>query len=487
MKVLLIHPPETNPIKFFGSPFYSLPGKKQHPLSLLYISTYIEKQLGVDVKVLDFPQFISEEKYEKITREVVREFQPQIVGISLYTLSIYDSYNLAKKIKSEAKNIFVVMGGIHTSFYPDEIITRDFIDAIVIGEGEKTFCDLVEKFGTKEMYGIKGLWIKDKRGEIYKNGSSDIIYDLDSLPIPKRKHLYFYSKHSNIFSGGKEAILIASRGCPYSCSYCQLSRRKYRLRSPKNIVDEIEGLVDMGYDFMSFADDSMNVNIEHTKELCREIIRRKLNIQWSFRGVAKTIDEESIRLMSESGCKMIFMGAETGKEETLKKLKRSIMPEDVKRAVSLAKKYKIKTSLYFIIGFPGEKVEDINETINFCISVRPNYAQANILIPTPGSELYFNATKNGFKDWCKEFTKNPQKNFEFPIWETSLTKQELLYLQRKFYRKFYISFGFLKEVIDKIILTLKRREKPNIQSILRIFSFGIKFISWVIFGKNPKV
>ncbi|MCX7733574.1 MAG: B12-binding domain-containing radical SAM protein [bacterium] len=501
MRVLLIHPPDTNSIRYFGSPFYSLAGKKQHPLSLLYIATYLRLKSGIDVRVLDFPEGVSDSDYLKATREVVQSFRPDIVGITLYTLSLYDSYQIAKLVKSENRDVFVVAGGIHSSLYPYEILSQDFIDALIVGESEIAFHNLVENFRTDKMFQIKGLWIK-KDGQIYSNGNSDIILDLDSIPFPDRS-LVLNSFYSNLYAGANEVITIASRGCPYSCSYCQLARRNYRIRSPKNIVDEIEYLVDMGYNFISFADDTMNVNINHTKDLCREIIKRNLKINWSFRGVAKTLDEESVELMKESGCKIMFLGAESGSDNVLRSLKRAVKTDDVRRAVFLARRYGIKVALYFVIGFPNETERDIQDTIDFCISVKPNYAQANIFVPTPGSELYSLLVRSGFKDWCKDFTLSPKKDFEFPFFEKNFSKKKLQKLQRKFYRKFYLRPTFLlSEIFSRIFLIGRNlfavRAKRNGAVIGRnsivsmnfsvvsgFIKFAFQFVLWIILGKNP--
>ncbi len=475
IKVLLINNPTTNQIRegVAGFPLEYI--KKHHPIGLMYVGTFVKYHSEADVKIMDFGPEIIEEKYKSQVKEVLRDFKPDIVGINSFSWTLYDGYEIAKTVKSENNRIPIVFGGIHTSLYPEEMIKQDFIDFLVLGEGEETFLEFLSKFGTQDMYYVNGLISKKKNGipEIIVNPKRQEIITLDKIPFPDRNLLLNKDIYKNLLLPNMcETVMLTSRGCPYSCAYCQVEGKKYRARSPRNVVDEMEYVSDLGYNFVDFFDDSMNMKKERIKEMCREIVKRGLHkkLKWKFRGVANLIDEEMVSLMKEAGCEIIYIGIESGNDMILKSVNRVINTKDCRKAVELAKKYRMKVLGYFIIGFPDETEDNIEETINFALTLPLDYIQVRICTPTPGTRLYLQAVNdtNFGGDWFKEYTKKPWKNCSFRFYETKVNINRLRKLQKLFYRKFYIRPRFfLQNILNGGL---------NLLAIRR----GLKFFWWCL-------
>lgn len=351
------------------------------------------------------------------------------------------------------------------------MINQGFIDFLVVGEGEETFADFLSKFGTDQMYYVKGMISKKKNGkyaDIITNPPRELIQELDKIPFPDRNLLLDKSVYRNLITpNANQTIMISSRGCPYSCAYCQVSGKKHRIRTPQNVVDEMEFVSDQGYNYVDFFDDTMNIRKERVKEICREIIRRGLQkkLRWKFRGVANLIDEEMVYLMKDSGCDMVYIGIESGSDRVLKSVNRVITTEHCRKAVELMKRYGIKVSGYFMIGFPGESEEEINQTIEFALSLPLDYIQVGIYIPIPNTRLYNEALDEIGGDWFREYTKNPWKNCKFRLHITKVSEQRLIKLQKLFYRRFYMRPSFILRRI---------REGYNGLS----FRVGLKFFLW---------
>lgn len=485
LRILLVDSPDTNIIKGSCPPGEPTVSKADHPLGLLYVGTNVQKTIGqseVDIKILGFCP--GEKRYLEITREMMREFKPDIVGLTSYTFTIYDTYQIARLVKSENPNVFVIFGGINTSFYPEEMIRQPFIDAIAIGDGEKTFSDFVKNFGTPEMYSIRGIWIK-KNGDIIKNPTRQPISNLDDLPFPDRNLLIFQDiyQESYIFSdynfNYRKTELLSSRGCPYSCEYCQSFGKKYRTRTPKNVVDEMEYLLSEGYNFFQFWDETFNVQKERSKEIFREIIRRNLQkkIRYRVRIAGNLVDEEMIRLMKESGCQMIYVGIESASNETIRTVGRKIEVEKCIETVYLAKKYGIGVLGYFIIGFPGETEKDIQKTIKLILKLPLDFMETTILTPLPNTPLYLKAISEGkMDDWYRRYTLKPWKNAWYKYYETTIPAKRLYEIQKKIYFKFYFRPSYILKIASRSL---------NKRSFTIRAKTGLKLLSWILSEDQP--
>jgi len=411
MKILLIKPPLTLPKDFKGiARFFPAIG-------LGYIAASIEKN-GYDVKILDAGiekwNKINEREdtikylgmsWKDITRKIKQE-NPDIVGISVLTVEAVNASFIAKAVKNANKNIKVVVGGPHVCVRPKQTISDPNIDFIVIGEGEITTVELIKALDkNKTLKNIKGIWYKEN-GKIIKNEPRPLIQNLDMLPFPSwhLMNMEKYFKATKYFQGSRSIpergfSMITSRGCPFACVFCSIRLsmgRKFRARSPKNVVDEIEQLVKR-YDvrYIGFEDDNLTFDRKRIKKICDLIIKKGLNkkIIWGTpNGVrADTLDENLLKKMKEAGCREITVSPESGSQWVVNKIiGKNLDLKTVEDAVIFCKKIGIECGCFFVIGLPGETIEQIEETVKFANKMRALGATpfCSIAWPYYGTKLY---------------------------------------------------------------------------------------------------
>ncbi|MFC1668660.1 B12-binding domain-containing radical SAM protein, partial [Chlamydiota bacterium] len=417
MKVLLINPPSENEIIGNNPQIIEEERGFNPPLGLLYIAAYLEKWSDHEVVVIDAQ--VENLSYENLAFKV-KEINPDVVGITAMTLTLVDVLETVNCIKYFDKNITVVLGGPHVHLFPEETISFENVDFLVLGEGEKTFKELLENISCKEkLKKVKGLVFKD-HGQNINTGFPELIYDLDEIPFPAR-HLVPYKKYNSLLAQGSVATTIfTSRGCPFNCSFCARPHlgNMFRAQSYTRVVDEIENCINMGIKDFLFYDDTFTIDKKRVINICKEIIKRKLDIRWDIRARVDTITEEMLKCLKEANCQGIHYGVEAGTEEMLKVLKKGITLKKVDEIFTLTRKYNIPILAYFMIGNPGETLEDMHETFTVMKKLRPDYVHITILTPFPGTEIYNHALEKGIyqEDYWREFSRNPQSNFEPPYW-----------------------------------------------------------------------
>lgn len=456
MNVLLINPPAR---------CISMEPIIVPPLGLLYLAAMCEKE-SINVSVLDaFALRMTWEKFEK----ELRSLQPDIIGISSMT-PVIDVYEKAAQIARKYCK-YIIMGGPHISAYRSRIfIDIPEVDYGLAGEAEQTFISLIEclqQNNFKAISKIPGIISRD-----YCNPSAPTIKDVDSLPFPARhltpikKYTYSLSKYQPVFT------MMTSRGCPYQCIFCDktVSGSKYRPRSPENVIAEIEHLVSNYYaKSIIIYDDLFTIDKKRTIEICKQIINKKIKIEWKCEGRVDRIDDEMLEWMKKAGCSTIAYGVESGNIESLKFLKKNFTPQQIQNAFKLTKKYKIKTLAYFILGIPNESYKKALKSINFAININPDYIQFSLLSPTYGTELYKLAQK---ESWYSQIdAKDPlgkdkkRSVLITPEW----TEEKLRKIIKIAYLKFYFRFSY---IFSKILqISSYKNFLNNIKQALHLLSF----------------
>jgi anaerobic magnesium-protoporphyrin IX monomethyl ester cyclase len=358
------------------------------PLGLAYIASCLLGN-GHDVKVYDPPP------YERFSVEkALRDFKADMIGISCMTPSFPNALKVAEKIKSLTPAP-IVFGGIHPTAMPLETVSNDCVDYVVFGEGEMTMLELLDVVaGKKDAADVPGIAFK-KGGKAFKNQPRGLIEDLDCLPFPAR-HLFprwYFKRYMGIRGLWlKSTNMTASRGCPFSCTYCSskvMFGQRVRFRSAKNIVDEIEHLITKyEIEAISFSDDTFTVNKGRVMDICAEIKRRHLRFKWRIQARADCIDDEMIVALKDAGCVQFDVGVESGSEKVLRTLKKDIVPDQVRKAFRLYRKHNVRTCATFMIGSPGETMEDIKKTIKLATDIGADYTQFFITTPYPGTPMY---------------------------------------------------------------------------------------------------
>jgi len=403
MKILLINPPTT-----LRGHDHTEPGAFP-PLGLAYVAAVLERD-NYDVRILDALALgISNVQKsngatrfgisENDIRRYLRGYDPDIVGIQcMYTAYAQDAHDVARLVKDANPNTPVVMGGAHASVAPDEVLKDKNVDLTVKGEGETTFLELVRCLERRnDISRVQGT-ITRKDDKIITNPPRAYIQDLDSLPFPARHllpmDLYLSQSSKNPYNmRHPHAEMITSRGCRASCIFCSIHSiwgHTWRARSPTNVVDEIELLVDKyNVGEIHFVDDNISLDRKRMIEICEEIKKRKIDIKWTTpNGIAiYTLDEKVLEKMRQSGCYRLTFGIESGCYETQRFIGKRINLDRARALVRHANNIGIWTIATFIIGFPYESKDSITDTINFAINSDLDFAVFYLPIPFPGTRL----------------------------------------------------------------------------------------------------
>ncbi|GAB4544342.1 MAG: radical SAM protein [Thermodesulfovibrionia bacterium] len=460
MRVLLINPPRENEIIGNNPPIIEEERGHNPPLGLLYIASYLKQYTNHDVSIIDSQ--VEGLDYQSLSSRIAT-IKPDVVGITAMTMTMVDVMKTVEIVKGIGKGIRVVLGGPHVHLFPEETVNLNGVDFLVLGEGEETFKELLEYIDDKSrLRKVPGIVFRTDDG-IINTGNRPAIKDLDRLPFPDR-HLLPYKRYTSLLSKGNIATTIfTSRGCPFKCSFCDRPHlgKVFRARSAINVVDEIEECYNMGIKDLLFYDDTFTVNRKRVIDICNEIIRRGLDINWDIRARVDTVDEEVLRHLRDAGCQGIHYGVEAGTERILDVLNKGIKIEDVKRVFDLTRRYNIQILAYFMIGNPSETKDDIQRTFRVMKALNPDYVHITIFTPFPGTRLYLDGLKSGMikRDYWREFAKNPRPDFIPPHWDEMFTREELQELLVEGYKDFYIRPSYILKRFFKIrsLHELKRK------------------------------
>jgi anaerobic magnesium-protoporphyrin IX monomethyl ester cyclase len=365
-------------------------GRAIRPPDWLLYATSVMLQAGLDAEFYDF---IAYNWGKEKLRQLIREKKPDFVVLDSTTPSIYSDIGCAKICKEES-SAKVVMVGTHATALPEETLklSEGAIDLIALGEFDYTIRDIVQKWpALEEVPGICYL----QGGRARFTSQRPLIEDLDSLPFPAGK----YVDIMRYFDAGRlypHIDIIGGRGCPYRCIFCQWPQlmfgHRYRFRSAKNIVDEIEHDLKLypllKYGEFFFEDDTFTVNTERAFAICEEIARRNLTIRWSINARPDICDPRLFKEMKARGCRELLVGFESGDQGILDTIKKGLKLEDAKAFVKVAREAGLSVHGCFVIGLPGETKETALRTIDFALNLGVSTLQFSAAVPLPGSEYF---------------------------------------------------------------------------------------------------
>jgi radical SAM superfamily enzyme YgiQ (UPF0313 family) len=363
-----------------------------------------------------FEQALSDDNHpvwQEIRRFII-SFQPDVVGITALSTTYSSSLKVARIVKSINPNVKILFGGVHPNICFDQVIPEPDIDYIILGEGEYSVVELIEALYQKkiDLSLIDGLAWKSESNVIVNNKRARID-DLDSLPFVNRELMINWQK----LSLHSLSTMIASRGCPYHCTFCSnvsLWGRKVKYRSVANIIEELM-LLREKYHIHSFSfwDDTFTSNKALTKELCNALVSDKLNknLIWECYTRVNVIDEELLHVLKNAGCYAVYVGVESGSQRILNIIKKQITKEQVRSAAKLIKDIGLYFGTFFMVGNPYETEDDIKQTISFIEELDPDYVNLCTFMPYPGTELFDQTVDLGLFDkdinW-KDLTKYSQ-------------------------------------------------------------------------------
>jgi len=367
-------------------------------LGLGYLASYLLKYSNnVEVKIHDAA--VSENVYNEVSA-----YNPDIIGVTCLTPEFIFLEDFALKNKKDL-NKPIIVGGSHYSLMPK---LDDYLDIIVIGEGEQTFFELIENFDGctfNNKNKINGIMFKNNFGCTVQTPKRQLIYDLDTIPPPARGlfDMNFYGAAIKSDTGiiARETHMMSSRGCPFLCTYCSSSvfwENKIRFHSPEYVVNEIEELVGV-YNINSilFFDDLFTINKKRLHKIAELVEERGLNNETTFGCFSRTntLDKETVDYLKKLNVISVVFGFETGSSKMLNYLKKNTTTiEDSKRSIKLCKDNNIKVAGFFMAGSPFESKEDLEQTINFIESENIDTGWLSLSLPFPKTDFWDYAISN---------------------------------------------------------------------------------------------
>ena len=427
MKILLIYP-------YCLEERINAEDAKVVPMGVFNVAAVLVEQ-GHDVQVLNWHHL--RDKPDAV-RKALKDGRPDVVGLSILHANRWGGIEIARIAKKIDPGIRIVFGGIGASLLWEHFMKHfPEIDFVVIGEGERTFANLVtclEKEDNDHFENIRGIaWRRGKK--IVRNAKARLIDDLDSLPDPAGQ---FDFQH-----------LSLTRGCPGNCTFCgspEFWERKVRFHSAGNFVDRLERLYRRGTGFFYFSDDTFTLRKKLVLDVCREIIRRKIPITWTAISRVDTVDDETLLWMRKAGCIQISYGVESADSKIRGLLNKRIDTAQIHRAFELTTRYGIMTRAYFIYGCPGESWETIEKNTEMIRDIKPLGAIFYILDLFPGTKLYQDyLARTGETD---DIWLNRIEDIMYFETDPNLSREQILAFGKKLRTFFYENLPRFVEDLD---------------------------------------
>lgn len=384
--------------------------------------------------------------------EAVEKGKPDLIGFSCMSGMHPWALAVAKELK-EKYGVKTIFGGPHPTFFP-QMIDNPAVDIVCQGEGEYPLLDLMNAIDAKgSITQIQNLWVKED-GKVFRNQMRDLVNDLDTFPTADRTIYYKYP----FLRDNPSKMFIASRGCPYSCSFCHNAtlqvmykdKGKYvRLRSPEKVVKEIKEIKEKyGMKIVKFMDDTFTLNKKWVNEFL-DLFKKEVGLPFFCRVRIGHSDEEIIAKLKEAGCHSVFFGLETGIDSLRKEvLNKDFTNEQVIALAKLLKKYKLKFLTYNMVGIPGETTEQALETVRLNARIRTDYPWCSIFSPYPGTKIAQLVIEKGLVD--KDFNA---ESFSTSYHGATYLKQdnsnEMINIHDLF--AYGVTFPFLIPVIARLI------------------------------------
>ena len=469
------------------------------PLGVSYLAAVIRNE--VEVQIMDAVAESSyEEKMDPVftwfgsplseIRARIEQFRPDLVGISCIFSSVFPVIReVCQEVKKIDPGIWTIIGGSYPTFLAADCLNEPSLDLIALGEGEMTLLSVIRHLREgRPLSEIDGLARKEN-GKVVITPKTRWIEDLDSIPFPARELLpmKLYPRvgvpHSLSMTSRNYATMITSRGCPARCIFCSSTRfwgNRYRTRSPDNVLDEIGEMINRwGIDEIQFEDDNMTADRKRAKEIFRGMIARGYRIKFNHpNGVSLwTLDEELVDLMVEAGCYEMALAYESGCQEVLRQIvKKPVNLEQARKMTRYIRNKKIRTDAFYILGFPGETREQMQETFRFAREMKTDLAYFFIANPLPGTEMHEIAKSRGMlrKDFNFEnlsYSRSPYHEGIFPAGELErmagrefikYSLRSLLRNPRVLLKRFFVDLLWKRPLYTfRILVRIWRRNIPS--------------------------
>lgn len=494
MKLLLVEPP-----------FYRLYdpqyGFNNFPLAMGYLAGTVLKQTDWEVECYN-ADFVREirplsiahltgEGYQHYLRTLndptvpvwsdvaraIRDSKPDVLGITAKSQNFTSATRVAALAKQVNKDMLVVVGGPHPSMVRGQTLECPHIDVAAFGEGERTLVELLSSVKEgKSLSGIRGI-VYRQDGGIVEAAPREFMQNLDELCFPNdcadavlRDRAHYSREDFN--------CVFTSRGCPFNCFFCgsrEIWSRKVRLRSPANVVAELQKLQAQGIEHVRFVDDTFGVNKKHLLELCQAIRQSCSGLRWDCTFHTQLVGDESLSAMKSAGCRAIHLGVESGSDEVLRAIRKNGTVEQARRACQMVRKHGMSVSCYFIVGFPMETEESLAATISLIKTIPSDAITYSIFTPYPGTEAF---------QYCRQKGLIPE-NFDVSLYNHQSPAN--CFCENIPHARFRQIVSQVEQAIDHANRRRRLRRIMSLQALGRLrevgFRRGIKTGLRILFGR----
>lgn len=425
------------------------------PLGILSLAAYLEER-GISVDIIDC-------NVERFMTFRARDYD--LVGFSINIANIENSVALIKTVSKMYPKIPLVVGGPLPTISPERFFSLP-VKAIFISEAENSFLEYLRNPESEEN---KGYYFKNKNNKWCFNGVYPYIENLDTFPFPALEKINIYKYYTPVKRSFPVSILISSRGCPFSCTFCcKTLGDKFRARSPENVVDEIGWQVEkLGAKEILIYDDNFTLDKDRANEVFDLIIERNIKVNFQLtNGVrADSLNFELLKKMKKAGVWMLALAPESGNHATLRKIAKGFDLEQVERVIGWCRSLDIKIWAFFMIGFPWEDAEMVKQTIDYAVKIKTDLTQFSITFPFPKTELYDQAFHEKDKSLTLQDISLFHLKTDFLV--SNLSQREI----RRLLIKAYLSVYFrLSKILNLISLF-------SAKDLFRIAWYTVKTVS----------
>ena len=378
--------------------------------------------------------------------EKVKEIGPNLVVMYVEQIKVNVDLEITKQLKNSLDLDVVFVGPFVTPLDREVMTLSPQLDFVIRGEYDYALADLADGIGDGDsLKEIPGFTWRD--GEAISRGPSpNRLADLDSLPIPAYDLIDFNNYTESVFIYHPAAAMATSRGCPYKCIYCWFPQTIYSHRwvaqSPERMFEEVRYMVErFGVKEIKIDDDTFEIDRQRVIDFCELLIRNNVKVAWAPQCRPDLVDEELLRIMKRAGCIRILWGCESASQEVLDKMKKGFKVADIEKATRLSQKLGIEALNCFMLGFPWDTEETIQETIEFAYKLNAEFTQFAIPTPLPGTEFYQLAKEQGYiqaTEW-DYFDGSHRAAISYP----QLSHQTLEFYSKKAYRDYYLRARWL--------------------------------------------
>ncbi len=434
MRIVLVNPGQDDALGSEAGDLGATGSGPYPPLGLLYLQAAAEASGNHRVDLVDgniplsLARSISQDRHDAA---------PGLVGVTALTPNLPSVLRAVQTLRAAYPSARVVVGGPHVELYPHETAALPGVDYVLPGEAELTLPALADRLEDAAAAPAPGVLRPADLGL----DDEALLPGVDDLPAPDRQRLVWRLYRGLAGEDLVFATMLSSRGCPHKCTFCSTPRGRWRHRQVADLVDEMERCAAMGAQHIYFVDDTFPIKGQRLAELCDALRARPHLPPWSCRTAALGLTEQNLSLMRRAGCERIQLGVETCTQEGLKVLGKRATLEQIQDSFAAARRAGMPTMAYFMIGLPNERgPADVRRTLSFARQLNPDYALFNVLTLYPGTALLRQAEERGLVDpgvW-DAYARDPRPDFEPPVWDEHMTRDQLYQLLDEAYRKFYL-------------------------------------------------